>query len=235
MPLTKKAEAASKVSVKRARPSRSKVQESAKRPRKKAPSSTPTANNPQYGSSTEGAFMDQHLINVITQQVSDRLTTQMKREMNNKFDHLVEMLRSSTENSPQTGYPYVPFVPKENTAPASMVSYAIVENTSFLTGTAVDAGNVLQIIHASGALSKSHFVSSSVSPSALKYPKGAYFAYHNSGGHSFIRCPKQISHSLKELPRYSQQPQRPNNQLFRLQRAEQPGNTNPNNKKAVGK
>ncbi len=168
MPPTKKAAAAaSKVAAKRARPSRSKVQEAAKRPRKKAPSSTPTANNPQPGTSTEGASMDPHLINVITQEVSDRLTTQMTREINNKFDQLLEMLRPSTENSSQTGFPYVPAVPKENTPAASMVSRAIVENTSSLTGTVVDAGNVLQIIPASGALSQSHFISSSVSPSAL--------------------------------------------------------------------
>ncbi|KAK3608921.1 hypothetical protein CHS0354_022618 [Potamilus streckersoni] len=93
--------------------------------------------------------MDLHLNNVITQEASDRLTTQMTREINNKFDQLVEMLRPSTENSPQTGFPYVPAVPKENTPASSMVSRAIVENTSSLTGTAVHAGNV-QIIPASG-------------------------------------------------------------------------------------
>ncbi|KAK3581264.1 hypothetical protein CHS0354_032992, partial [Potamilus streckersoni] len=47
-----------------------------------------TANNPQLGTSTEGASMEPHLINVITQEVSDMLTTQMTREINNKFDQI---------------------------------------------------------------------------------------------------------------------------------------------------
>ncbi|KAK3609543.1 hypothetical protein CHS0354_019554 [Potamilus streckersoni] len=131
---TKKAAAPSKVAVKKARPSRFKVQDAAKRPIKKAPSSTPTANNPQPGTSTEEASMDPHLINVITQEVSDRHNTHITRDSNNRFDHRVEMLRPSTENSPQTGFPYVPAVPKETTPAASMVSRAILENIFSLKG-----------------------------------------------------------------------------------------------------
>ncbi|KAK3598289.1 hypothetical protein CHS0354_019815 [Potamilus streckersoni] len=80
----------------------------------------------------------------------------MTREINNKFDQLVEMLMPSTENSPKTVFPYGPAVPRENSPAVSMVSRI-----------AVDSGNVLQIIPDSGALFQSHFVRSTVSQSAL--------------------------------------------------------------------
>jgi hypothetical protein len=103
---------------------------------------TPTKRTIVNTNCREGAWMDPYLLNIITQEVSDKFTTQVTQEIHNKFDQLVAMLSPSTENCPQTGFQLGPSVATDNTPAASMISPAIVETTASVTGTVVDTGNV---------------------------------------------------------------------------------------------
>ncbi|KAK3612480.1 hypothetical protein CHS0354_032097 [Potamilus streckersoni] len=82
--------------------------------------------------------MDPYILNIITQEVSDRLTTQVTQEIHNKFDNLVAMRSPSTENCSQTGFQLGRSLATDNTPAASMVSPAIVETMASLTDTVVD-------------------------------------------------------------------------------------------------